>query len=231
MKKNLSDLADKYNLSSDEVIAVAESVVSVVMARVMKKDVDYCFDRNEMYIYEKDKQVIQANSINKSIINLIKSSLIKGLYKRSAINEHEAIIGLNNSVIGGYVSRISTDGSIYIEANNGDRVFYGVCKRIHQTPKERGKYRLGQYYSFYVNKIKPSRDLLANEVSLSRTSKSLVRGLLQKELSSRFIDDIQVICKRRMAGIASEVFVSKKIPKDCITAVSKELKEKIIVKF
>lgn len=231
LRQSLEKLSDKYSLSNEEIVASIEKVVSTVMARVTKKDADFHLDRGEIHIYDTNKQVIQADSINKSIMRLIKSMLIRELYLKSVINEHEAIIRLNNSVIGGYVSRISADGSIYIEAENGDRVFYGVCKRIHQTPKERNKYKLGQYYSFYVNKITLSCDHLANEVSLSRTSKNLVSGLLQEALLSRFIEDIQVVCKRRIAGIASEVIASKKMPKDCIVAVSRELKERIVVKF
>jgi len=230
-KRDIIALSAKYNLTSEEVITSVEKVVSAVITRVTQKDADFHFNRGEIYIYDKNTQVINASKLNSSLVRLIKSKLLKELYLMSAVKKYEAIKSLSNSVIGGIISRKSALGSIYIEINNGDCTFYGVCNKAHQTPKERNKYRLGEYYSFYVNKVILSHDFMRNEVLLSRTSKSLVSGLLQKELISMDIEDINVVCKRRIAGVLSEVIASKRLPKECISAVSKELRENIVVRF
>lgn len=226
----LNELSDKYNLSDAEVTATIEKVIADVLMKATNKDVECNIDRGEIYIYDSDKKILPISNVNKSIVRHIRSVLRKALYLQEAIKRYDEIKNLINTVVGGYIKKNLPDGSLYVELDSNKNI-YGICKVENQPPKERGKYRLGEYYNFYVNRIVTLSEPVDNMVILSRTSKSLVVELLKKSVRNKLLEDIEIACENRIAGYVSKVRVSKRIPKECILDVSKELQERIIVKY
>lgn len=230
---NLEEISKKYGLSVVDVQEIVDETVSKTFSELLGHDAEFVMGEKSIYLYgDKEKIILPAEKVKKNIVRLIRFRLENSLQGYSTITSYQADKSLTGTVAGGHIAQVYSD-SIYVDVLSDRGVLHGTCKLSHQTPKERGKYKPNEYYNFYVNKVSlvKKKNVLHKEISLSRTSKRLVCGLFEKELSSRFIGDIVVICTRRIAGVMSEVSVSKKMPKECITAVQKELKERVIVQY
>lgn len=228
----IEEISSKYAIEVAEAQEIIEKTISEVLSYAIKCDVGFTIDDKTIVVYgEKEKFIFPVEKINKNIIRLIMSKLEARFQAYSTMQDYKIAKTLVGTVVGGFITKVINKDSIYIDIESEYGTLNGVCNYSNQPPKERGKYKLGHFYYFYVNRATLIKvgGVLHQEITLSRTSKSLVSGLLRKELLERFIDDIEVTCVKRMAGVYSKVLATKRIPKDCIVAVSKELKERVIV--
>jgi len=231
---DLHEIAEKYNLPLDDVKETVERSISDTLTELLNSDVECMLTKegSEIYLFrENEVEKIPIARLKKNIIRAIKYGLLSDLHKEQSIRSYEELRFMAGGIAGGHVTRIFDD-RIYVELNaDSDSHVVGICEKRHQTPKERGLYRLGDYYNFYVSSVTPFVKSGVPEVKvfLSRTSKSLTEGLLNKELAEKLID-IRVKCMRRTAGVCSHIEAQEKIPVDCIKAVSDELKERIKVR-
>ncbi|MDA8090037.1 MAG: hypothetical protein M0Z61_07430 [Nitrospiraceae bacterium] len=168
--------------------------------------------------------------LKKNILRAIKYGIVSTLHKETVARGYESLRNLAGGVTGGHIAAVFEE-RIFVELDGGaGKLVVGVCEREQQTPKESGRYRPGDYFSFYISSVTPSSNgrVPVLKVSLSRISRSLTEGLLRKELAEKLLDT-KVRCVKRAAGIFSLVEAEGRIPRECIKAVSDELKERVIV--
>ncbi|MDA8172770.1 MAG: hypothetical protein M0Z48_13185 [Nitrospiraceae bacterium] len=232
---DLRAVAEKYELPFDEAKAAIERSISGTLSGVFHLDVECLLtgDGCEIYVFRENRvEMLPMERLKKNVLRAIKYGVVAALQKEATVRGYEKLRYLTGGIIGGHVAVVFEE-RIFIELDGSvGRLVVGVCEREHQTPKERGLYRTGDYINFYVSSVTPSSNgrVPVLRVSLSRTPKSLTEGLLQRELSEKLLA-IRVRCMKRAAGVFSLVEADGRIPGECIKAVSRELKERIIVHF
>ncbi len=103
----------------------------------------------------------------------------------------------------------------------------GICLSRQVPPQERGCLHIGAKKTFLITSILPilEKDKAKVLTRLSRTSKTLSEILLREKTG-----ELSIRCRRRIAGVFSEIETSQRIPKEVIQSVSNELGERIIVR-
>jgi len=105
----------------------------------------------------------------------------------------------------------------------------GRCTVGKQSPRDRETLRPGQSKYFYVEKVEAHRHGTAPatiSIDLSRVVRCLPEYLLRRELKGRQVD---LHCTKRVVGRVSYIDAKDFIPKAIITAVGKELGERVKV--
>ena len=232
---DLRAVAEKYELPFDEAKAAIERSISGTLSAIFRLDVECLLTGEgcEIYVFRENKvEMLPMERLKKNVLRAVKYDIVSALQEEATARGYEKLRYLTGGIIGGHVAA-AFEERIFVELNgSAGKLVVGVCEREHQTPKERGLYRTGDYLNFYVSSVTPSSNgrVPVLRVSLSRTSRSLTEGLLRRELSEKLLD-IRVICVKRVAGVFSLVEADGRVPGECIKAVSRELKERIIVHF
>ena len=232
---DLLAVAEKYELPFDEAKAAIERSISSTLSAIFRLDVECMLTGEgcEIYVFrENGVERLPMERLKKNILRAIKYGIVSALQEEATARGYEKLRYLSGGIIGGHVAA-AFEERIFVELDgSAGQLVVGVCEREHQTPKERGLYRTGDYFNFYVSSVMSSSNgrVPVLKVSLSRTSRSLTEGLLRRELSEKLLD-IRVKCVKRAAGVFSLVEADGRIPGECIKAVSGELKERIIVHF
>lgn len=237
-KIDLIAITEKYELPFDEAKAVIEKSISGTLSGIFRQDVECILDGHgcEIYVFrEKGVERLPLERLKKNILRAIKYGIVSALQRESTARGCEKLRFMTGRIVGGHVSAVF-ENHIFVELkiaglNGGsDRLTVGICEKEHQTPKERGFYRPGDYLNFYVLNVGASSSdgVPALRVSLSRTSTGLTEGLLHAALVDRLLDT-KIRCVKRSAGVASLVEAEGLIPQECIKAVSDELKERVII--
>jgi hypothetical protein len=230
---DLHAIAQKYELPCDAVKETVERSISDTLSGILCCDVECVLTEagSEIYLFREDKvERLQAERLKKNIVRAIEYNIVLALRREHTSRTHEILRCMAGSVAGGYITKIF-DNRMYVELDaGGDSPVVGVCEKQHQTPKERGLYRIGDYYNFYISTVRPiiNGNVPSVKVSLSRTSRRLTEGLFNRGLAEKLLN-VTVRCLRRAAGVHSLIEAEERIPKECIKAVSYELKERIIV--
>ena len=232
---DLRAVAEKYELPYDEAKAAIERSISGTLSVIFRLDVECMLTREgcEIYVFRENRvEMLPMERLKKNVLRAIKYGVVAALQKEATVRGYEKLRYLTGGIIGGHVAA-AFEERIFVElVGSAGKLVVGVCEKEDQTPKERGLYRTGEYFNFYVSSVTPSSNgrVPVLRVSLSRTSRSLTEGLLQRGLSEKLLD-IRVRCVKRAAGVFSLVEADGRVPVECIKAVSRELKERIIVHF
>ncbi|MDA8091527.1 MAG: hypothetical protein M0Z61_15065 [Nitrospiraceae bacterium] len=232
---DLRAVAEKYEIPLDEAKATIERSISSTLSGIFRLDVECLLtgDGCEIYVFrENGVERLPVERLKKNILRAIKYGIVSALQEEATARGYEKLRYLAGGIIGGHVAVVFEE-RIFVELDgSAGRFVVGVCEKEHQTPKERGLYRTGDYLNFYVSSVTPSSNgrVPVLKVSLSRTSRSLTEGLLRSELSEKHLA-IRVRCVKRAAGVFSLVEADGRVPGECIKTVSGELKERIIVHF
>lgn len=231
---DLRAISEKYELPCDEAKEAIERSISGTLSDIFRSDVECLLTGKgcEIHVFrENGVWRFPMEKLKKNILRAIKYGIVSALHTETVTRGYERLRYLAGGITGGHIAAVFED-RIFVELDGGaGKLVVGVCEREHQTPKERGHYRPGNYYSFYISSVTPSSNgrVPVLKVSLSRISQSLTEGLLRKELTERLLD-IKIRCIKRAAGIFSLVEAEGRIPRECIKAVSDELKERVIVR-
>ena len=232
---DLRAVAEKYELPYGEAKAAIERSISGTLSGIFRLDVECMLTGEgcEIYVFRENRvELLPMERLKKNVLRAIKYGVVAALQKEATVRGYEKLRYLTGGIIGGHVAVVFEE-RIFVELDGRTgQLVVGVCEKEHQTPKERGLYRTGDYLNFYVSSVTPSSNgrVPVLRVSLSRTSRSLTEGLLRMELSEKLLA-IRVRCVERAAGVFSLVEVDGRVPVECIKAVSRELKERIIVHF
>ena len=232
---DLRAVAEKYELPFDEAKAAIERSISGTLSVIFRLDVECMLTGEgcEIYVFRENRvEMLPMERLKKNVLRAIKYGVVAALQKEATVWGYKKLRYLTGGIIGGHAAVVFEE-RIFVELDgSAGRLVVGVCEKEHQTPKERGLYRTGDYYSFYISSVTPSSNgrVPVLKVSLSRTSRSLTEGLLRRELSEKLLA-VRVRCVKRAAGVFSLVEADGRVPGECIKAVSGELKERIIVHF
>lgn len=232
---DLRAIAEKYELPIEAAQSAVERSISGTLSGIFRQDVECRLGGKgcEIYVFrENGVESFPMEKLRKNILRAVKYNLVSALLEEAVAHGYEKIRYLAGGIAGGHVSVISGD-RIFVELDAGAGKFVvGVCEKEHQTPKERGRYRPGDYLNFHVLRVSPSSNgrVPVLKVTLSRTSRGLTEGLLRRQLSERLLNT-KIRCVGRTAGAFSLVNAEGRLPLECIKAVSNELKERVIVHF
>lgn len=231
-------IAEKYDLPFDEAKETVEKSISGTLSGIFRQDVECLLNGHgcEIYVFRENAvERMPMERLKKNVLRAVKYGIVTALQRESTLRCYRDLRFLAGRVAGGRVSAVFED-RIVVELDAGAvracGLVMGVCEREHQTPKERGLYRPGNYFNFYVLNVgtSPNGKVPALKVSLSRTSTGLTEGLLHAGLVERLLDT-KVRCVKRSAGVMSLVETDGRLPRECIKTVSDELKERVVVRF
>ena len=236
---SLQAVADKYGLPYEDAKAAVEGAISGALSGIFHLDVECQMNGQgcEIYVFRSTGvERLPTEKLKKNILRAIKYSIVSALNMETVTHGYEKFRSLAGGIAGGRIIAVHEE-RIFVEldtetVNCAPDGLAGVCELSHQPPKERGRYRPGDYMNFHVLSIKTSLNgrVPALKASLSRTSRGLTEGLLRRRLTERLLNT-QIHCVKRAAGVFSLVETNTRIPGECIKAVSDELKERIIVHF
>lgn len=166
---------------------------------------------------------INQDKIGKKLKRHVLYTVENELQRRQTVYEAERLRQLQGKVLRGGVIGYDREGGAVVEMELSSQfqryILLGTCPRRRQPEHERGKYKEGESYSWYVTSVLP----IANHrqakvrIRLSRTSMELPAILLRQRSG---ID--RIICCSRIPGGTSEIVTNQKIPKEVINSVGKE---------
>lgn len=174
---------------------------------------------------------ISLDDINGKLRRQLLYQIKVELQKRRTLNEADRLKELNGFSAPGEISGIAEDGALTVSLEIADYyrrlILCGFCPVRFQPHHELGRYSIGSVKEFYISSVVPvmvKKRYSRVRILLSRTSKELPRLLLQER--SR-IDGI--ICTERVPGAYSTIVTPRRIAKDTINSVGKELGEHLHV--
>lgn len=222
-------------LPENEAMDAIEVAIVRVLTGVLRTNVSARINEQQLeitaYPASGDPIKINLDSINRKLRRHILYQIELELQLRKTLIEAGRLKELRGNTAPGEISRITDDGTLLISLEIADfyrrLILTGECPFRCQPLHERSHYIIGSVKQFYITSVVP---VMVNKRSskvrilLSRTSKELPRLLLQKRGS---ISGIQ--CLKRIAGGYSTIVTPKRIPKDVINSVGKELGEHLHV--
>lgn len=236
----IKDLASKYQLSIENVKDIVERTLLNILKKTSKvyTDFDVYFSINkaefEIWAYRDTGpnvyvKKININNFKSNTIRFFKNRLFYEIHKELSIAKYSQLRPKTGTVIYGYIRNQVADDLIIEENGTGN---LGRCIKRHQPIPERKKYVAGKIYPFYVLKteIYEIKGVYSVILGLSRTTWNLPVVLLKNEIVSDGLN-IEIKPIKRIPGYYTECLANQKVPKEKILAVSKELNERIIVKY
>jgi hypothetical protein len=170
-------------------------------------------------------------NISRQLKRQVRYQIERKLEKRQSLHEWDLLRSMRGRPVEGEVRKVSALGDLTIvlevEEHFRSLILTGTCPARQIPPYERGCLQVGNKRSFLVTSVLPVREKEKAKVliRLSRTSKALPEILLRETTG-----ESSIRCRRRIAGAFSEIETARRIPKEAIQTVGKELRERIIVR-
>ena len=245
----MNEMARAYRIPRLAVVDEVESALCAAMTRLHGYEVDVRITGNgmpelEMTGYQGTRDGctvhrIQPEMLDKRSVKFLRRRLTQRLSERSVLEEFYTLAPVQHHVYEGTICIPPTWGAAFYVDIYHD-CYYGiksasmaVCRHIDQPVSERGRYRLGDTLMFYVlnvNAVKLNEHPRL-EIYVSRTSKSLIDGLIKKyiiEKTGRPVNG-SIKCIKRVAGAYSKVVSTVQIDRDILHKVSKKANEVVKV--
>lgn len=229
------DLLDRSELPESEALDAIEVATARVLTSALRTNVSVRVIEQKLeitaYPVSDDPVQITLETINRKLQRHLLHQVELELQKRRTFIEAERLKALRGNSAPGEILRIAKDGALFISLEIADcyrrLIIAGVCPLRCQPRHEQGLYIIGNVKEFYITSVVPvminSRSSRVR-ILLSRTSRELPRLLLQER--SR-LSGIQ--CLQRIPGGYCDIVTPKRIPKDVINSVGKELGEHLHV--
>ncbi len=241
MQEIISLFTEKYGLTKNEVMAETEKILSVILSRWYRFEVIVIFQhdfRLEAVAYNKVGGLILQRIIDlkkmrgkNSFIRHLENSLSMAavLKQTRQYKYHE------KEMRWGEITVIDYEKNYHIETEIiPGKTITAICplNRVGLHDQNSPYFSVGMKRAFHVRRVDP---VLLNgtprlKVMVDRVSKNLVEALLREQLGV-VAEDITIRCTKRFVGHKSFVLTSKRLPKSSIIAVTKELGEKMEVRF
>jgi hypothetical protein len=184
---------------------------------------------------------IRPGTIKNKLMRHLHYNIERELYTRKVEAEFDRYGDLQSQLVTGFITNITNEGSLDIVLEREllfERIMlYATCPVRYQPIHERGTYKVDDHYAFYVRKIRPGqeRGMPRLEIKLDRTSPRIPEGLIRKKMEATAIGLPSEInhfkCVKRVCGAFSHIVAEKRINKEIIKSVSRELKENVFVKY
>lgn len=232
------DLLTKYGIHETEAALAIEEAIYQVLSGAFKMDILVHVGEGleilalrRSNIGDQDTERIDIANISRKLKRQVRYQIERELEKRQSLREWDLLRSMRGRPVAGEVRKVSKDGdatiALEVEDHFRSLILTGTCVARQIPPKERVCLQIGTSKTFLVTSVLPVREKDKSKVliKLSRTSKALPESLLREATGEG-----SILCRRRIAGAFSEIETLRRIPKEAIQAVGKELGERIIVR-
>ena len=239
MQETISLFTEKYGLIRSEVIVEIEKVFSDVISLRYGFEVMVVLQSNDLEVvaYNRVNGVLLQKSIDVTRIrgwNTIKRHLEKNLLKASVLKQTRQYKYYEKELRWGEITAIDPEKNYHVEMEIiPGEIVTAVCplNRVGLHERSSGDFSIGMKRAFHVRRVDP---VFLNgtprlKVVVDRVSKMLVETMLKEQLGFS-ASKMTIRCTKRYVGQKSFVFVSRRIPKSAIVAVTEELNEHMQVR-
>ena len=241
MQHIITSFALKYRMTTTEVMTEVEQTFSSMLSQWYGLEVMVHFRDDlqlEAVAYNKTGGVIRQQLIDFTRmrgLNTLKKHLEVGLSKAALLKQTTRYKYHEKELRWGEISARDSENNFYVETEiiAGEKIL-AICplNRIGIHERNTRRFAIGMKRAFHLRKVEP---ILLNgtprlKVVVDRVSKTLVETLLAEQLGES-ADTISIRCTKRYVGHKSFVLTSKRLPKSAIIAVTRELGEKMEVRF
>ena len=241
MQSIILSLARRYALSTTEVIREVESAfarqfsqwyrqeVMVFLLEGMRLEIVAYGKRNGLPV----QQILDLPAVLSR--NQFKSILENHLATAAVIKQVRQIKGFERQLLWGEVIRNRACDHLLVETEIiPNEPIIAICpvNRIGLHERHTGRFQPGQRRAFHLRRIEP---VLVNgtprtKVILDRVSKTMTENLLRYHLGDA-AHRFHFRCLTRYVGHKSIVLTTRRLPREVIIAVDRELQERIEVRI
>ena len=241
MQSIILSLASRYALSSAEVIQEIESAFACQLSRWYQQEV-MVFLREGIHLEvvaygRRDGIPVQRTLDLPAVLsrNQFKTILENHLATAAVIKQVRLLKGFERRLLWGEVIRNRAGDHLLVETEIlPDEPIIAICplNRIGLHERYAGRFQPGQRRAFHLRRIEP---VLVNgtprtKVVLDRVSKTLTENLLRHHLGEA-THRFHFRCLKRYVGHKSIILTTKRLPREVIVAVDRELQERIEVRI
>ncbi len=233
-----AELAKKYGLSESDTQDAVEIAVTRVMTHALGHPVSTVLGGpSGLSITVMHRHagpgLIDLQDIPGRLQRRIKYEVELELRKRQTVNETAFLAALRGKTITGTVAKLRDNGSLLIAfdlvrfAGILTETYYADCPYHYIPPHERNFRKVGDVNTYFVTSVVPmAKERLSRvRIRVSRTTPELPKLMLTERTG---LEGIQ--CTKRIPGAFSEIWVPKRIPKQDINEVGKDLRERLDVR-
>ena len=241
MQSIIVSLASRYALSSAEVIQEIESAFACQLSQWYRQEV-MVFLREGMQLevvaYSKKNGLPVQRILDLPAVlsrNQFKTILENHLATAAVIKQVRLLKSFERRLLWGEVVRNRTGDHLIVETEIIPvEPIIAICplNRIGLHERHAGRFQPGQRRAFHLRRIEP---VLVNgtprtKVVLDRVSKTLTENLLRDHLGDA-ARQFHFRCLKRYVGHKSIVLATRRLPREVIIAVDRELQERIEVRI
>jgi hypothetical protein len=241
MQSIILSLANRYALSTAEVIQEVESAFALFLSQWYRQEV-IVFLREEMRLEvvaygKRDGLPVQKILDLPAVLSprQFKNILENHLATAAVIKQVRLLKSYERRLVWGEVVRNRAGDHLLIETEIiPDEPFIATCplNRIGLHERHAGRFQPGQRRAFHLRRIE---SVLVNgtprtKVILDRVSKTLTENLLRYHLGDA-AERFHFRCLKRYVGHRSIVLTTRRLPREVIIAVDRELQERIEVRI
>jgi hypothetical protein len=185
----------------------------------------------ELEVIALNGRQLDLAGLSRQLKRQISYQIERELEKHQSLREQEYLRTLRGRPIVGEIRKVSPKGDLTVALEVEDHfrslVLTGTCFVRQIPPHERNSFRFGARKTFLVTSVLPVMEKGRAKVliRLSRTSRSLPESMLRE-----ITGEPSIRCRRRIAGAFSEIETVRRLPKEVILFVGKELGERMIVR-
>jgi len=241
MQSIIVSLASRHALSTAEVIQEIESAFAHLLSQWYRQEVMVFLRegmRLEVVAYGKrDGLPVQKILDLPAVLSRrqFKNILENHLATAAVIKQVRLLKFYERRLVWGEVVHNRTGDHLLVETEIiPDEPIIATCplNRIGLHERHTGRFQPGQRRAFHLRRIEP---VLVNgtprtKVILDRVSKTMTENLLRYHLGDA-ADRFHFHCLKRYVGHKSIILVTRRLPREAIIAVDRELRERIEVRI
>ena len=241
MQSIILSLTSRYALSTAEVIQEVESAFARQLSQWYRQEV-MVFLREGMQLevvaYSNKNGLLVQQILDLPAVlshNQFKTILENHLAMAAVIKQVRQLKGFERRLLWGEVVRNRAGDHLLIETEIiTDEPIIAICplNRIGLHERHADRFQPGQRRAFHLRRIEP---VLVNgtprtKVVLDRVSKTLTDNLLRHHLGDA-THRFHFRCLKRYVGHKSIILTTRRLPREVIIAVDRELQERIEVRI
>ncbi|MDD2466607.1 MAG: hypothetical protein PHI97_21630 [Desulfobulbus sp.] len=241
MQSIILSLASRHALSTAEIIQEIESAFTLFFSQLYRQEI-MVFLREGIQL-----EVVTYSKLNglpvQQLFDLpallsrsqFKTILENHLAMAAVVKQVRLLKSFERRLLWGEVIRNRTGDHLLVETEIiADEPIIAICpvNRIGLHERHTGRFQPGQRRAFHLRRIEP---VLLNgtprtKVILDRVSKTLTENLLRHHLGDA-THRFHFRCLKRYVGHKSIVLTTRRLPREVIIAVDRELQERIEVRI
>ena len=241
MQSIILSLANRYALSTSEIIQEIESAFTLFFSQLYRQEIMVFLREGiqlEVVAYDKKNGIPVQRTLDLPAVlsrNQFMTILENHLATAAVIKQVRQLKGLERRLLWGDVIRNRAGDHLLVETEIlPDEPIIAICtlNRIGLHERHDVRVQRGQRRAFHWRRIEP---VLVNgtprtKVILDRVSKTLTENLLRYHLGDA-AHRFQFRCLTRYVGHKSIVLTTRRLPREVIIAVDRELQERIEVRI